>query len=296
MEKAPNEQECELKCYSCGKVFKYQSHFNRHKNKKTPCLIREVKPDQIANPNRCIFCNKIFSKKSNLNKHLSVCKIKNGGMDILVDKVKYEQDIRILKEQREVDQQQIKQLREEMDILKKVITSPAAAGTVNNTFNAPININVTINNYTTPSIAGLTITQDELTNVTKLSKFLLEKLYFNPALPENHCIYLKNIKDKSLIVHNNNKWEAVCGENTTDVISKLGNSVYGNGVNLLNGSAGPYNGLDGNFLKLLPANQTKIQSFNTSADTLTNDDAYEVFLGGREAVLETIRASGCSLV
>jgi hypothetical protein len=231
-------------------------------------------------------------------------------MDILVDKVRYDQEIRILKEQREADRkemedrdkmkdEQIKQLMEKVTALEKVIIpiEPLTAQTVNN-YNAPINniINVTINNYTTPSINGLTIAADELNNITKLSKFLLEKLYFNPALPENHCIYLKNIKDKSLIVFDNNKWEAVCGENTSEVISKLSNSVYGNGVNLLNGDMGPYGGIDGNFVKLLPACQKSIQSFNTSADTLTHDDAYEVFLGGREAVLGTIRAAGCKLV
>jgi hypothetical protein len=298
-------QENTNKCYSCGKVFRAPALLQRHKNRKTPCLIQEVTPDQAANPNRCIFCNKIFSNKSNLHKHLSKCKIKNGGMDMLFDKVKYDQELRILKEQMEQNNRQnkekddrIKQLRDEVDALKQTITTQSSLQTVN--YNAPITnnntFNVTINNYTTPTIAGITITQGELDNVTKLSKFLLEKLYFNPAAPENHCIYLKNLKDKSLIVFDNNKWEAVCGENTGEVITKLSNSVYGNGVHLLNGGAGPYGGIDGNFIKLLPAVQRTIQDFNTSTDTLTNDDAYEVFLGGRQTVLDTIRAAGCKLV
>jgi hypothetical protein len=297
------------KCYSCGKEFRTPNDYQRHKNRKTPCLIREVPPDQIANPNRCIFCNKIFVNRSSMIRHLKICKVKNGGMDMLVDKVRYDQEIRILKEQREADarnreddKEQIRRLMDlqqaqaaEIDALKKAIAAPQ---TVN--YNAPITnnntFNITINNYTTPTIAGITITQGELDNVTKLSKFLLEKLYFNPAAPENHCIYLKNLKDKSLIVFDNNKWEAVCGENTGEVITKLSNSVYGNGVNLLNGDAGPYGGVDGNFVKLLPAVQRVIKDFNTSTDTLTNDDAYEVFLGGRQTVLDTIRAAGCKLV
>ena len=76
----------ETKCYSCGKEFTSTRDLLRHKERKTPCLIREIQPEQVNNPNRCIFCNKIFSKKENMTRHLKTCKIKNGGMDILVDK------------------------------------------------------------------------------------------------------------------------------------------------------------------------------------------------------------------
>ena len=92
----------EKKCYSCGKVFKTPTDFMRHRNRKTPCLIQDVKPEQVNNPLRCIFCNKIFSNNSHLVRHLKICKVKNGGMDILVDKVNYENEIRILKERAEI--------------------------------------------------------------------------------------------------------------------------------------------------------------------------------------------------
>jgi hypothetical protein len=86
-------------CYNCGKQFKTARLLRQHKNRKTPCLIREVPQEHIHNPLRCIFCNKIFSKKENLTKHHKTCKIKNGGLQTLCDKVKYEQKIRILEEQ-----------------------------------------------------------------------------------------------------------------------------------------------------------------------------------------------------
>ena len=101
------------KCYNCGKNFKDNAHLEQHKKRKTPCLIREVPPDQLRNPNRCVYCNKIFSNCDNLKKHLKVCKIKNGGMEILVDKVKYEQKIRILEEQAAYQQKLMEQERAE---------------------------------------------------------------------------------------------------------------------------------------------------------------------------------------
>lgn len=299
-----NKQKQTFKCYNCGKSFPDNAHLTNHKNRKTPCLIREVPPDQVNNPNRCIYCNKIFANIGNRNKHLKVCKVKNGGMDILVDKVRYEEEIRILKERDAIREREVQQLREEMDQLKKAITLPQQTGaiTTNNTtndnrtinFNAPINI--TINNYTNPSIDGLKITAADLANAQKLSKLLLEKLYFNPDMPQNHCIYLQNKKDKSLVVYDTGNWRLVLGENLPELMTKLNNTVVARGTEIINSRNGPYESSDKLFLALPGADQQKIVSFNQLSDSIGNDDAYEVFYGGRDIVLETIRAAGCKLV
>ncbi len=308
------------KCYNCGKVFKKASDFERHKNRKTPCLIREVAPEQANNPNRCIFCNKVLSKKEHLTRHLKSCKIKNGGMDVLVDKVRYEQEIRILKEQMEQKDkeignkltekdEQIKQLIEvqqaqaaELEALKKAITLPAIQSaqnitnnTINNINNINNTVNITINNYQKPTIAGLTFTQEELANISKLSKYLLQKLYFNPELPQNHCMYLVNKKDKSLLLYDS-AWRIVAGENTSEVIKTINGTIAEQGGTLINGPQGPYSGTDSQFTKLTPSDRQKLFNFNTFSDQLSTDDAYEVFLGGRDIVLSTIKAVGCKLI
>ncbi|SIP85841.1 Zinc finger C2H2-type/integrase DNA-binding protein [Pacmanvirus A23] len=304
----PNNEINNKKCYSCGKVFRTPANLLVHKNRKTPCLIREVPPEQVNNPNRCIFCNKIFKQKQHLTRHLGNCKIKNGGMDMLVDKVRYDQEIRILKEQREQDKkemerrdEQIKFLQEEMEALKKAIVVPTQPQIVNNTnYNAPVNtnnntINITINNYNKPTIDGLTLTQEELSNISKLSKYLLQKLYFNPELPQNHCMYLVNKKDKSLLLYDSD-WKIVTGENTSEVIKTINGTIAERGGTLVNGVHGPYSGVESQFTKLNPADSQKIFNFNTHTDQLTSDDAYEVFLGGRDTVLKTIKAAGCKLI
>ena len=63
-------------CLDCGKSFKDNAHLVSHKNRKTPCMVREVIPEDINNPNRCTNCNRILSKKEHLTRHLKTCKIK----------------------------------------------------------------------------------------------------------------------------------------------------------------------------------------------------------------------------
>jgi len=303
---AVNEQIIKNKCYSCGKIFTKSGHLERHKKRATPCLIQEIKPEQVNNPNRCIFCNKIFTSVSNLNKHLKICKVKNGGMDILVDKVHNDQRIRILEEQHHQEQaralqlnkelaDEIQHMKAEIDQLKQMmIAKPQAPQQVVNNINNGVIVH--INNYTTPCMDGLTITAAEIASVDKLSKLLLQKIYFNPLQPQNHCIYLKNKKDKSLILYDAGAWRPVTGENLPDVINELSNAVIIRGGELVNGKHGPYQGLDADFTKLPGGIASRIRDFNQFADTISPDDAYEVFLGGRDIVLDTIKAAGCKLI
>lgn len=296
----------EKKCYNCGKEFRNPAEYKRHKDRKTPCIIREVAPEHINNPNRCIYCNKIFANVGNKNKHFKKCKIKNGGMDMLVDKVKYEQEIRILKEQcennkqeRENDKQQMDIMMGEINILKQAMVNvvPQTVNNINNVnYNAPV-INVVVNNYSKPCLDKLHITLEDLLKNIDLPRQLLQLIYFNPDIPENHCIYLKNKKDRSLIVFDDSGWRSVTGDNIDGVITMLNNAIYSANYELINTKRGPYEGKDSLFEKLPGAIQNKIFEANKHKGcVLSHDDAYEVFLGGRDIVLNTIKAAGCKLV
>lgn len=102
-------------CVDCGKTFRTIQHLNNHKQRKIPCIIRGVAPEQINNPNRCIFCNKIFVQHQHLTRHHKTCKLKNDRTENLINKVKYEQEIRIMKEQREIDKQEQEQKFKEQE-------------------------------------------------------------------------------------------------------------------------------------------------------------------------------------
>jgi hypothetical protein len=107
------------KCYECGKTFRDDGNLKRHKNRKTPCLIREVPPDQLTNPNRCIYCNKVFVQYRGMTRHLKSCKVKNESMDILDDKVRHEQEMRIMKDKQDADRKERDIDRHEIAELKR---------------------------------------------------------------------------------------------------------------------------------------------------------------------------------
>jgi hypothetical protein len=323
------------KCYSCGKNFRTPADLIRHKNRKTPCLIREVPQNQIDNPNRCIYCNKILSKKEHLTRHITTCKIKNGGMEILVDKVRHEQEIRIMKEQiamyqvaqqqaeaRAVAAEQKAQQRDEMliktiqDMNKKIdqftdkkIEPIIQQGNTTTNVNAPVNIdnstnnivnaptiNVNINSYLAPDISSIKITVDELLKTDgNFYKFILEKVYFNPGLPENHSVYVPNKKEKDLIVYDN-CWEYIREDGKLyEVVKQIVDTIHKSGTVLQGQLHDILDYHDVKFLKLPPAIQYMFSQFN-SLKFEGEETLYDTAISRRDIVGPTIKESGCKLI
>lgn len=283
------------KCYSCGKVFSKPIDLERHKNRKTPCLIREVAPENLHNPNRCIYCNKIFTQHKSLTRHLNKCKIKNGGMEILAEKVKYEQEIRILKEQHAIiereradDKRKLDEMYEQMKNMQEKITKMEASpqvinnNTVNNTLN---NVQIIFNSFDKPSIDDIKLTQDDLL-ADNLVKKMVEKIYFNPELPTNHTVYRPNIKDDRLMVHNNS-WNIVVGNEVEDILITMQNRAYSAGSEKIN----KIYSTEEEYMKLYPAVRDAIYSFNRLGThaRCTNNDIMEIITSKRDITAKTLR-------
>ena len=233
-------------CYSCGKVFKKPSELLKHKNRKTPCLIRDIKPEDLKNPLRCIYCNKIFSKLSNLTKHHPICKIKNGGLDKLHGKVKYEETLRIRDEEHNLEIMAIKaemlamktEMMEEMNKLKSsVAVSPTTVN--NNTINKGVinnNINIHINNYTTPSV-------DHLLTFEKFNSLFMKEfaglpiaivcnLYFDSSHPENMSLHLINKSTGEMLAMMDDGWKTMSIEDVAMKIRDIGYNVTERGIKM----------------------------------------------------------------
>jgi hypothetical protein len=205
------------KCYSCGKGFRTPADLKKHKQRKTPCLIRDIAPDQIANPNRCIFCNKIFTTKTNLTKHLKSCKIKNGGLEILEDKIRLEQEIRIIKEKDAIREKEMLELKQTMKIRDELminIMQKIQAGMEQNKGDVIVNntqINITINSYLNPDISHLL--KDEYFKNFFLKKgvstpiFMVPEIWMNPNVPNNISTYIINSQKETMTCYNGLDWK-----------------------------------------------------------------------------------------
>lgn len=244
------------KCYGCGKNFRSPSTLAQHKARKTPCLIREVSEEDKHNPLRCIYCNKIFSKASNLTKHNKTCKIKHGGLDKLHDKVKHEEQLRIIKEESE---QRVKAVEDKLaEQNAKIITQAAehaaqmaaimrkleriesgvnAPPAINNThINNGIVINYNVNNYTNPAADHL-LTFEKFNEIFKkefasLPVGLVCKLYFDPEHQENMSVHLINKSTGEMLTMCEGNWKTMGIDDVATQMRAVGYAIAKKGIKM----------------------------------------------------------------
>lgn len=243
-------------CYNCGKTFRTPNELLRHKNRKTPCLIREITEEAKNNPLRCIYCNTISSKKSHLERHLTTCKIKNGGLDKLHGKVKHEEQMRIMQEQHRLELQAIKDqmnsereatavalasIKEEME---KIKASGSSVAKVNNTINNTVNntvvntgpVTININSYTSPNA-------DHLLTFGKFNEIFMKEfaglpvslvcnLYFDPSHPENMSLHLVNKSTGEMLTMCEGNWKTMSIDDVSAKIRAVGYEIAERGIKM----------------------------------------------------------------
>ncbi len=109
----------QYKCKYCDKILSSQGSLSNHINKSKKCISQRVKTKCETNKIfSCKFCPKTYTTKYNLEKHIS----KNHQTIIL--KNKYENKIKILKEEhkKQKEEYKTKQLIKRSIIWKNYIT------------------------------------------------------------------------------------------------------------------------------------------------------------------------------
>jgi hypothetical protein len=238
----------EYTCSKCNKIFKQKGHYKAHLNKKFPCNkshsknkdkkgeinqktnctgIGEIAPKPVQDQNskfECRFCFQNFTRKSSLNRHYNRCKLKKDNLlkeelfTLLLDNQKKQQ------EQQVQYQEQITELQNQISKLTKDNVK-----TINyNTYNTQNNNIINVLAYNKTDISHLK--DKDYKKVLRRGNFcvpnLVDAIHFNPNKPENHNIYIPNMKTGYIMCWNGESWDI---RNREDVID----DIYDEKSNLL---------------------------------------------------------------
>lgn len=231
-------------CKKCKRYFKYKSDFLRHNNRKNPCNIKKFKcpkckksystksnlNSHIKNycskiyDNHCEYCNKTFSRSDSLKRHLkSRCKVKN----------------KIENEKEKIYQNLVKQMSDDKQELIDEITN-LKAQIINNKDNNANNVicnnnkfysnnNIT-NSNNTYNIKLVAYGKEDKESLSKKELFkilskgfnsvpeLVRAIHFNERRPENHNLFISNMRDSYVMIFDGNKWILVDRNETLDDI------------------------------------------------------------------------------
>ena len=196
--KALNTYVC---CEVCGKSFSKRSNMLRHQRSiscSRPSLPNNNPPlsdtINISCDYTCKYCDTQFKHKSSLCRHEGKCKNRNNDDDMhkLVELLNNQ-----LEQQRN---ENIKQSNQIEALIKKV-----GITTTNN--------NITVTNNTL--LSHRDTSTNHLTNTDwkicierclRCIPQLIEIIHFDPKTPNNHNIYISNIKNNYAMLYNGEKW------------------------------------------------------------------------------------------
>jgi len=185
------------KCHKCNKTFNHFGNFNTHLLRLFPCSPKNIEttpistqpyptPDELS----CQFCKKTFSRKDICKRHEKYnCKDKKN--------------IEIEQKKKEI-----------LDELKKTKQTIINFQTVNNfqqniQNNIQQNFNYPIHPFGKEDISFLSnsLMKTIFSNPDQGIPKLIRLIHFNPEIPQNHNVRLKNKKEPYLDVFNGHKWE-----------------------------------------------------------------------------------------
>ena len=203
-------------CHSCNKCF-YTSK-DLHNHFKICEDYKEELNRKMYGKHECKFCNKILSCQKSLKRHYKTCKEKKEDETVkqsMSDLVKLlnEKD-KYFKEELEKRDKQINERDSQInELIKK-------AGINNSTITQNIQNNIKLLSYGKTDISHLT--DNDYLGCLKHKNFcipyLIEKIHFDKNKPENHNIYISNLKNKYVMMYDKRKWKT---KNRDDAIDKL---------------------------------------------------------------------------
>ena len=188
-----------------------ESKMNPNESKMNPNESKMNPNESKMNPNEsnlklcrnymCRFCNKSYSTNSNLNKHLKKCKDSEEYKN-LIELVNRLNDQLVIKDQQlnEELKKRDKQIDEQNKQINELIKKAGITQNIQN--------NIKILAYKNTDISHLT-DQDYIQCLNRSNMCipqLIKKIHFDPQKPENHNVYISNIKNKYVMIYDGNRW------------------------------------------------------------------------------------------
>ena len=227
------------KCPRCGYEINIKTKYSNHLRRKNICepllsnnnlhdeyikynisdkiIISSNNPQnpQNASNYECNFCEKNYSRKDNLIRHLKKCKEKDKEIEFKQDMVELVNRLNIqLTEQ----QEEFKKVLEKRDKQIDVLIKKTGMNINNSVITQNIQQNIKLLAYNNSDISHLT--DKDFLKCINHSNFcvphLIKKIHFDPNKPENHNVYISNIKNKYIMTYDGNKWNLQNEEETID--------------------------------------------------------------------------------
>ena len=187
------------------------THFGEKISPKYPQndLILDTK---LTDKTKCEYCEKILSSYKNLRRHLKTCKEKQKDDTV---RESMEELVKLLNEKDKQMQEKDKEHKKQIEELIKKAGIPTTNNITNNIQN-----NFKLLNYKETDTSHLT--ENDYVRCLEHYNFcvphLIRKIHFNPKKPENHNIYISNLKNSYVMVYVNNKWKV---KNRDETISRM---------------------------------------------------------------------------
>jgi len=206
-------------------VINCKSTVSQPKVHNNPHLYTQPIPDKYPensekseNLNKCEYCKKVLSSYKNLWRHLKTCK----------EKEKQEKQKKLENEARQSMSELVKLLNEQLkqkDIElekrdKQIDELIKKAGINNSNITQNIQNNIKLLPYKDTDLS--TLREKDIIKCLNHSNMcvpqLIKMIHLNPKKPENHNIYISNLKNGYIMVYNGANWDTL---NRDDIIDEM---------------------------------------------------------------------------
>ena len=214
-------------CECCGYYTDLKSNLSRHLNSQKHLRNKTEQNRNKTEQNGhkmeqnttkkavCKYCNKAFTSVKSMKRHVTYT-CKNNEDEDLKELVRLlNVQLNEQKKENQSLQKQINQLSKKLQI-NKVTMNNNHTNSHNNTQNNTYNIQLL--NFQNTDYSHL---KDKdyircINDVNHCVKTMVCKVHFDPEKPENHNIYISNIKNKYVMIYRNNNWDLVDRKQSID--------------------------------------------------------------------------------